>query len=297
MAQRPYTCFVNARLTKCTDYGRRIREVELTLPDTLIDKRHLQLPETHAHLFGKRIPVIQTHRPGNAFLAKPYGTRSERALNRLYTISDTTDTRKLCTVIDRTEDNPDTSDWWLGSDPVVNRTFIPCKVVLDPIQECLVVYEHATKQDASVELYPDGSWESLKVVVIGLSTGMTPFLAHTRYFAQHAFGTTKTRCGIVYRFIMSVQYENEIVQRDYLRSLETLYPDNFFFHPMLTQKWPADWPETQRRRITAERIAAYVKNLDTYEVWYCGGAAGRDGLAEGFDRIDLHPARFRAETW
>ena len=288
--------FIPTRVARFQDYGTRIREIELALPEKAQVTPAILLPKSHEHLYLKNLPVIQTHRPGNSFLAKPFGIATSRHENRLYTVSDCSNPYKLATVIDRTKNNPNTSDWWL-SDRISNKTIVYCKAELNLDNQCFIVHEHRTKEDASVELYPDGEWEKLRVVAVGLSTGMTPFLAHIKYFEQRKFGQTEEICGIEYTFIMSVQHPEELVWYNWLRAIAKNHALNFTFHPMLTQSWPEKWPENQRKRITASRIAALVPDLHECELWYCGGSAGMEGLKKGLADEHLSVRRFRAETF
>ncbi|TSC71449.1 MAG: hypothetical protein G01um101448_1172, partial [Parcubacteria group bacterium Gr01-1014_48] len=202
----------------------------------------------------------------------------------------------LSTVIDRTKNNPNTSDWWLSERVKLGDTLF-CKASLDLENECFVMHEHRTKDDMSVELYPDGEWEKLHVVAVGLSTGMTPFLAHIKYFESRAFGQNDNTCGIEYTFVMSVQHPEELVWYNWLRATEKTHQFNFIFHPMLTQSWPDHWPEEQRGRITVPRLLELVPDLSEHELWYCGGTAGKEEFEKGLAKAHVSVQRFRAETF
>ncbi len=296
MQKSRLSTFIPTRIMRFQDFGTRIREIELVLPEAEKVTRALLLPKSHERLYLKILPVMQIHRPGNSFLAKPFGISTNRHENRLYTVSDCSNHHRLTTIIDRTKNNPNTSDWWL-SNRIENGTVVYCKAVLDLKNERFVIHEHRTKEDASVELYPDGEWEKLRVVAVGLSTGMTPFLAHVKYFVEKDFGQMEDTCGIEYTFIMSVQHPEELVWYNWLTAVAKKNWSNFTFHPVLTQTWPDLWPEEQRKRITVERILKLIPDLEDHELWYCGGNAGKESLENGLREKNISVRRFRAETF
>lgn len=296
MSKPRFTTFIPTMISRIQDYGQRIREIELKLPDGWIVTSEFVLPQECEYLYGNCLPVLQKHRPGNSFLAWPFGNASKKNENRLYTVSDCSYADRLATVIDRTKNNPNTSDWWL-SEKVSTKTAVFCKARLDLENKCFVMHEHRTKGDMSVELYPNGEWEKLRVVAVGLSTGMTPFLAHVKYFEGRAFGQNDETCGIEYTFIMSVQHPEELVWYNWLRAIAKTHWANFIFHPILTQSWPEHWPEEQRRRITVPRLLELVPDLSEHELWYCGGTAGKEGLERGLAEVHVSVKKFRAETF
>lgn len=275
---------------------KEIRAFELALPHDF-------------EVGGRRYPIADRIRPGNAFLAKPFGARTKKWQPRLYTRSNFGPTRILQSIVNDThEAKADTSPWWQTEDMKVG-SLIDVRVDLSPDKTELRIYEHkGTKPELSVELESDDWWPTQKFVAIAFSTGITPFLAHLRYMASRDFGRGDGSEGTHYVLIASVRNPRQLMYHGELSELEKNFPKNFQYHPVLTREWPEDWPYTRGRIVKAEQgsdgevmnmgpLFAVVQDIETRHVRMCGNETARDQLILGFEQSDRKPLSFKAEVW
>ena len=291
--------FIPAEVThlRAFDPGE-IRLVEVTLPSAF-------------EVDGRVYPIMDTMRPGTAFLAEPFGARTQKRQKRLYTRSNCslTANRVLQTIINDTHDpKADTSIWW-QKDDVKLEDRVNVRVEFDGDGRCLVVYEHKIKEEnKSLKLEPDDWWLDKKFVGIGYSTGITPLLAHVQYLAALGFGRTTKHPGAHYILINSVRNPRQLMFHEELVELEKKYPDNFRYHPVLTREWPDDWPYTRGRIVKAEKGAngkerinmdplfQVVPDIEERHVRMCGNDTAELQLRTGFEQT-RNPASFKAEVW
>ena len=113
---------------------KEIRVVELRMPHA-------------SEVDGRMYPIADEMRPGTAFLAEPFGVRTQKLQKRLYTRSNCgfTENRILQTIINDTHDpKADTSIWW-QTDEVSVGDKINVRVEFNGDGTTLIVYEHRIK--------------------------------------------------------------------------------------------------------------------------------------------------------
>lgn len=296
--------FVPAMLTglNTLDPGE-IREIQLTLPSS-------------AKVNGVDYPILDTMRPGTAFLAKPFGLRTEKYRRRMYTRSNCclNEPRILETIINDThQDKADTSPWWQS--PHVEKVYadrgaIDVRVMLDQAQSALFIYESASHiHDNNLRLEPDDEWPTMQFLCLAFSTGITPFLAHLRYMKLCDFGRKNTMPGVKMVLIASARNPRQLMAHDELLELEGQFPENVRYHPVLTREWANDWPYTRGRiiretetlqtesTVSLAPLLAIVPDIEHYHVRMCGNRLARDQLLQGFEQHGQTPLSFRAEIW
>ena len=300
----PGEVFIPARVTKVEtiDPGE-IRLVALTLPDTY-------------EIGGTTYVVQDTMRPGNAFLAKPMGSRTAKFRRRMYTRSNAARTapRVLETIINHThEAKADTSIWWqMDEAQILLRTggTIDVRLTLNPDGTHLDLFEnslHAAEKNLRLE--PDDQWPAMRYVAIALSTGITPFLAYLDYMSANEFGKTHDQAGCRFTLIASVRHPRQLMQHDMLLDLARRFPDNFRYYPVLTREWPPEWPYGKGRLIRASdtceggrhidlaRLLKVVPDLDHCHLRMCGNALCREEILQGLQQHGIEVLSFRSEVW
>ncbi len=298
---------------------------EILVPAVLADLRTIDrgeiravtlvLPESH-QIAGQVYPIRDRMRPGNAFLAKPFGGRTEKLRRRMYTRSNCSlkAQRVLETIINHTHQaKADTSVWWQGEHvEALQREggTIEVRVALNPDGTELVLYENSTAcKAANLRLEPDGEWETLRFLGLAFSTGITPFLAHVRYMKALGFGRRGSHPGCRYQLIVSVRSPRHLLEHEELLDLERAFPENFKYHPVLTREWPDDWPFGKGRiiritegndregRVDLGPLREVVPDLEKHHVRMCGNATARDQLLRGLQQDDHRVLSFRSEVW
>ena len=296
--------FVPAVLTsvRTLDPGE-IRAVTLVLPETL-------------EVEGTKYPIRDTMRPGNAFLARPMGARTQKVRRRMYTRSNCSLTSEglLETIINHTHGaKADTSIWWQSERvEALHREggTIDIRVGLSPDKTYLFVYENSGEcKPANLRLEPDTEWPGMRFLAIALSTGITPFLSHLRYMKGFNFGCDHDASGCHVTLIASVRTPRQLMEHEELLGLERQFPENFRYYPVLTREWPADWPYGKGRIMRAGDVTgegegvdlrpllAIVPDLERCHVRLCGSASARDQLVRGLQQMGCHPLSFRSEVW
>ena len=275
----------------------------------------LLLPESH-EIAGTAYPIRDQMRPGNAFLAKPFGVRTDKLRRRMYTRSNCSlnDQRVLETIINHTHAaKADTSIWW-QSEQVESlhreQGTIEVRVTLNPDRKELLLYENsAACKAANLRLEPDGQWETLRFLGLAFSTGITPFLAHVRYMKALGFGRTESRPGCRYTLIVSVRTSRQLMEHEELLDLQEKFPENFRYHAVLTREWPDDWPFGKGRiirvkegsdgdgRVDLGPLREVVPDLENHHVRLCGNATARDQLLRGFQQDHCRVLSVRSEVW
>ncbi len=275
----------------------------------------LVLPESH-EIGGTVYPIRDQMRPGNAFLAKPFGARTDKLRRRMYTRSNCSlnAQRVLETIINHTHQaKADTSIWWQGEQvDALQRAggTIEVRVTLNPDGKELVLYENSAEcKAANLRLEPDGEWERLRFIGLAFSTGITPFLAHVRYMKALVFGRTENHPGCRYTLIVSVRSPRQLLEHEELLDLERQFPQNFRYYPVLTREWPDDWPFGRGRIIRVKEgnngeghvdlgpLLEVVPDIENGHVRMCGNATARDQLLRGLQQDDRRVLSFRSEVW
>lgn len=301
---RPRELFVPARITDVYTYDPgEVRKVALTLPETF-------------EVDGRPLPVCDRMRPGAAFLAKPFGVRTQKPRRRMYSRSNSAEERPrvLETIINDThEEKADTSPWWQTEElERLSRTggSIDVRVDYDDTRAELVVYQNSEAiERGNLILEADQEWPSMKIVALALSTGITPFLSYVSHMKAKAFGTHEGPQGGHVSLIVSVKTPRQLMEHQGLLDLAAQYPQHFSYHPVLTREWSEDWPHTKGRilrvettdgndeRVNLGPLMALEPNLQQSHVRFCGNALARDQLVRGFEQAQVAPLSFRAEVW
>ncbi len=291
--------FIPATITDLTVVDpNEIRNVELALP-------------RECEVDGTMYPIIDEMRPGTAFLAKPFGARTERQRRRMYTRSNSSIDAKgvLQTIINDTHaEKADTSIWWQTNDVAAFQSAgetIPVRVNFSPDGTALVLYENSsTVKDVNLRLEPDAEWPNMRFVSIALSTGITPFLAHLRYMRAFNFGRADDRVGVHYTLVVSVKTPSRLMAHRELCALESEFPENVSYHPVLTRVWTDEWSYGRGRimnltekNIDLDPLLEIASDLQSAHVRICGNREACSQLKDGLNQYGLQPRSFRAEAW
>ena len=296
--------FVPGKISKVTTLDpNELRVIEVTLP-----RQH--------EVNGIMYSLHDTMRPGTAFLAKPFGSRTGKIRRRMYTRSNCSSQapRRLETVINHTHlEKADTSPWWQTDDVLAYQqsgTPIDVRVDWNEDRSHLVVYENAQGcLPTNLRLEPDGEWKEMRLLGLAFATGITPFLSHLRYMQEHQFGKGESRTGVYFTLIASARYFKQLIDHAELLELEQQFPENFRYHPVLTRDWPPEWSYTKGRIMRVEQnslgadqidlapLCRIVTDIDCSHVRLCGNRQARDQLQAGLNRLGITPSSFRAEVW
>lgn len=295
---------VSARIAKLEviDPGE-IRRVQLVLPQDV-------------DIVGRRFPLLDTMRPGTAFLAKPWGSRTEKFRRRMYTRSNSSSSEPgiLETFINHTHrTNADTSIWWQSEvvddwNKVGKR--IDVRVTVDESEGVVTVYENtAMCKESNLRLEPDGEWEGRRLACIAFGTGITPFLSYVRYMAH---GEWENNVGAGHghmTLIASVRHEGQLMLHQELLKLAQQFPQYFRYIPVLTRSWPNDWPSLKGRIIRAHVLASGAEQIDIAplrkliqdfsqtDLRICGSVEACRQLMQGLKEQNVCPVTVRRESW
>lgn len=275
----------------------------------------LALPREH-EVDGKTYPVRDVMRPGNAFLARPFGARTEKLRRRMYTRSNsaTTSSGTLETIINNTHAaRTDTSLWWQTEAAKALKDqggTIDVRTGFNDTHSELILFENSHEcKPANLRLEPDEEWANMHFVALAFSTGITPFLAHLDYMKSFKFGKNDHRPGAYMTLIVSVRTPRQLMEHEALLDLEHQYPGHFRYYPVLTREWPDDWQYGKQRiiqtektpegeeRIDLSRLLKVVPDLQNYHMRMCGGNAAKKQLLQGLEEQQLHNLSFRSEVW
>ncbi len=300
----PQDFFIPATITKLKsiDLGE-IRELSLTLPQACL-------------MDGQSCPIGDDMRPGTAFLAKPFGARTQKFRRKMYTRSNCSKAHQgvLETVVNHTHGvKADSSAWWQSreaEDYRENGRKIEVLVRFYPERSECLVYENALHCDPhNLRLEPDGEWEDMNFLAIALSTGITPFLAYLRYMKALNFGKSEKRVGAHLTLIASAKRFTQLIAHEELLDLEKKFKPNFRYFPVLTREWPEDWKYPKGRimkvreekngqeKVSIEPLLEIVPDLKDWHLRFCGGKVGRGQLENGMKEVAILPLSFRSEVW
>jgi hypothetical protein len=275
----------------------------------------LVLPE-QVEIEGKSYAIRDAMRPGTAFLAKPWGTRTNKSRRRMYTRSNTAfnEPRLLETIINHTHDErADTSVWWQSK--TADEWFekgqtVDVRLQLDQEQSLAMVYENTTAcKSTNLRLEDDGQWEGMRMVCIAFGTGITPFLSYLRYMTAHDFGKGRSRHGVHITLVASVRHVGQLMLHEELVSLEQRFPQHFRYHPVLTRVWPDGWghlkgrilrvehAESGRERIDISPLQTVVTDLGQSHFRICGSVTACRQLTLGLEHCEISPLTVRTESW
>jgi hypothetical protein len=275
----------------------------------------LVLPE-QVEIEGKSYAIRDAMRPGTAFLAKPWGARTNKSRRRMYTRSNTAfnEPRLLETIINHTHDErADTSIWWqskTADDWFEKGQTVDVRLQLDQEHSLAMVYENTMAcKSTNLRLEDDGQWEGMRMVCIAFGTGITPFLSYLRYMTANDFGKGRSRQGVHITLVASVRHVGQLMLHEELVSLEQRFPQHFRYHPVLTRVWPDGWghlkgrilrvehPESGRERIDISPLQTVVTDLGQSHVRICGSVTACRQLTLGLEHCEITPLTVRTESW
>ncbi len=295
---------VSARIVRLQviDPGE-IRLVQLALPDSV-------------EVDGTRYALQDTMRPGTAFLAKPWGMRTDKYRRRMYTRSNSSCNQPgiLETCINHTHrSQADTSIWWQSevADSWYETTkAIDVRLTIDKSRGLASVYENTTVCKATnLRLECDGDWEGRQFACVAFGTGITPFLSYVRYMAHHAWSQGgRKRLGHM-TLIASVRHEGQLMLHQELLKMAKQYSEHFRYVPVLTRSWPSNWPSLRSRIMRANVLPSgekqvdlsplleIVPNLSQADLRVCGSVAACQQLIQGLKEQNICPTSIRTESW
>ncbi len=264
----------------------------------------------------KRLPLIDTMRPGTAFLAKPWGMRTHKHRRRMYTRSNSSSDEPgiLETFVNHTHrSNSDTSIWW-QSDSVRHwyntKRPIEIRVRVDETSGHASVFENTLMcKKANLRLEPEGEWEGRRFVCVAFGTGVTPFLSYLRYMVHHDWGRGNKKPSVSMTLIASVRHEGQLMLHENLTKIAREFSEYFRYVPVLTRSWPHDWPFLTGRivrthvllsgdeQIDVTPFLEVVPDLAQSDLRVCGSSLACRQLLDGLHERNLSPLTIRTESW
>ena len=280
-----------------------IRRVKLVLP-----------PDVEIN--GRRLSLLDTMRPGTAFLAKPWGSRTDKSRRRMYTRSNSSSNEPgmLETFINHTHlPQADSSIWWQSSmvdDWYESRKGIDIRIRMDESRGLATVYENTTVcKESNLRLEPEGEWEDRHLICVAFGTGITPFLSYIRYMAAGGWGTTgRMRQGHL-TLIASARHERQLMLHQELMEMAQRFSRHFRYIPVLTRSWPKDWPSLRGRVIRAKIQGSGEEQIDlsplmeaipdfsNSDLRICGNVEACRQLLQGLQALNIYPMSVRKESW
>jgi len=280
-----------------------IRRVQLALPDDV-------------EIGGRRYVIHDTMRPGTAFLAKPWGSRTEKYRRRMYTRSNASsnEPRLLETFINDTHlAQADTSMWWQSEDAdnwYKSGKGIDVRLAVDEGAGIATVYENTSMcKETNLRLEPDGEWEDRRLVCVAFGTGVTPFLSYIRYMADQEWAKRGGIRGGSLTLIASVRHEGQLMLHQELLKMAQEFPQHFRYIPVLTRSWPSDWSSLTGRivrttvlpsgeeQIDPTPLLELVPNLSQCDLRMCGSVAACRQVMRGIREHNILPVTVRTESW
>lgn len=280
-----------------------IRLVQLALPEQI-------------EIEGKSYAIQDTMRPGTAFLAKPWGERTDKYRRRMYTRSNSAfnEPRLLETFINHThQEQADTSMWWqsdMAYDWFEKEKTVDVRLQLDQDEGIARVYENTQMcKPANLRLEDEGNWEEMRMVCVAFGTGITPFLSYVRFMAAHDFGHMRSRSGVHLTLVASVRHVGQLMLHEELLLLEKKFPQHFRYQPVLTRVWPDAWEylkgrilRVEQKELVNERVdimplQAIVPDLAQSHLRVCGSVMACRQLTLGLDQRGIVPITVRTESW
>lgn len=280
-----------------------IRRIQLALPD-------------HVEIEGRRYPLRDAMRPGTAFLAKPWGMRTDKFRRRMYTRSNSScnEPGLLETFINHTHrSQADTSVWWQSvSADHWHKTGEPVDVRLtvDEIRGVATVYENtALCKGTNLRLESDGDWQGRQLVCVAFGTGITPFLSYIRYMAHQQWGPGGRGCRGHMTLIASVRNEKQLMLHQELVKMAQQFPQYFRYVPVLTRSWPNNWASLKGRiirtnilpsgeeQVDLTPLCELVQDFSQVDLRVCGSVSACRQLLQGLTERNICPMTIRTESW
>ena len=292
----------------------RIGQLQVIDPGELC-RVQLVLPK-QVEINGKHIWLLDRMRPGTAFLAKPWGSRTGKYQRRMYTRSNASRSEPgiLETFINYTHrPKADTSLWWqseIATEWFAQGKGIDIRISVDEREGSATVYENtAMCKGTNLRLEPDGEWEKRRLVCLAFGTGVTPFLAYVHYMSQGEWKIEGRKPRGHMTLITSVRHERQLMHHPELLRIAQQYPDCFRYIPVLTRSWPSDWSSLTRRVIRTQVMTSgeehidlsplleAVPDLEECDLRVCGSVTACRQLEQGLKDLKIRPVTFRKESW
>ncbi|MDX2348014.1 MAG: hypothetical protein QNK38_04105 [Nitrospirota bacterium] len=280
-----------------------IRCVQLALPD-------------YVEIGGRHYPLHDAMRPGTAFLAKPWGLRTDKFRRRMYTRSNSScnEPGLLETFINHTHrPQADTSVWWQSE--VADHWYqtgepVDVRLTVDEVRGVATVYENTTVcKKTNLRLEDDGDWEDRQLVCVAFGTGITPFLSYIRYMAHQEWeqGGGGRRGHMT--LIASVRHEKQLMLHQELLKMAEQFVQYFRYVPVLTRSWPSNWSSPKGRIVRANVLPSGEEQVDLNPLLeivpdfsqahlrVCGSVSACRQLVQGLSERNVCPMTVRTESW
>jgi hypothetical protein len=280
-----------------------IRRVQLVLPQEV-------------DINGRHFSLLDAMRPGTAFLARPWGSRTDKYRRRMYTRSNssTHEPGVLETFINHTHrPQADTSIWWqskVADDWYEEGKAVDIRITVDESRDIATVYENtAICKEANLRLEPDGEWEERRLVCMAFGTGITPFLSYVRYMAHGAWAQQVENGQGHMTLMASARHEGQLMLHQELLEMAKQFPHHFRYIPVLTRSWPNDWPSLRGRMIRSKVLSSgeeqidlspfqeSIPDLSQSDLRICGSVEACRQLMQGLREQNVHPLTVRKESW
>ena len=292
----------------------RIAQLQVIDPGE-IRRIQLELPQD-MEIDGRPYALSDTMRPGTAFLAKPWGSRTDKSRRRMYTRSNASSHEPglLETFINHTHrPQADTSIWWQSEEPdywhKIGKT-LDIRVTLDEMHGVASVYENTTVcKESNLRLEPDGDWEKRQLVCIAFGTGITPFLSYMRHIVHRQVKKKNEEHRGSITLIASVRHAGQLMLHQELMEMAQQFPQYFRYIPVLTRSWPSSWPFLKGRIIRTNVLASGEEHIDLRplleigldlslsDLRVCGSVAACRQLQQGLKEQNISPLSQRMESW
>ncbi len=293
----------------------RISQLEV-IDQGEIRRVQLQLP-AEVEVNGHSVPLLDRMRPGTAFLAKPWGSRTDKFRRRMYTRSNCSSQEPglLETFINHTHrPQSDTSSWWQskGADEWYEEgKGLDIRVTVDEQRDMATVYENTLVcKEANLRLESDGEWEGRQFVCLAFGTGITPFLSYVRYMADGVWEERRREKQQGHMtLIASARHERQLILHKELLSMAQEFPQFFRYIPVLTQSWPKNWPFIKGRIFRSSLLSSGIEQIDLSplqrlsldlsqsDIRMCGSVEASRQLVQGLKEESCVPRTLRRETW
>ncbi len=280
-----------------------IRRVQLALPEQVT-------------VDGTSYRVVDSMRPGTAFMTKPWGSRTQKIKRRMYTRSNIASTEPgiLETVINDTHgDRSDTSTWWQSDDAYrwyTQGKTLDVRVTIDFKEGLAYPFENAALiKPNNLRLEEDGIWETLPLCLIAFGTGITPFLSYIRYMVSCVQRKRDRGSPAPVTLIASARHDTQLILHQELMAMAEQCSDWFHYFPVLTRTWPKDWHHTTGRVIREERLddgksridvsplLSLVPDISERHLRICGNSQACRHITVGLTDQECHPLSIRSESW
>ena len=291
-----------------------IKELEILDPGELC-RVCLSLP-SHVDVDGEGYPLHDCMRPGTAFLAKPWGARTQKYRRRMYTRSNVAEVQPgyLETFINFTHKAmSDTSLWWTSEEALLwyrDGRPIDVRVEVDREHRLARIYENVSAcKPMNLRLEEEGQSEFMSMVCVAFGTGVTPFLAYVRHWVAHRSQLKKVTGGGALTLIVSVRQPSHLMCHDELLEVQRTFPGEFYYYPVLTRSWPSAWEGTRGRivtvrqdssgheRIDLSNLLALSPDLAHRHLRLCGNKQVCSQLVLGLEQVGVVPLSLRSESW